>query len=82
VGLLERARYARELPDQATTAEQVQADVASVVSALWAGAGRRQRQRATWLPASLVRRLPSRRRRGSAATVIGPSVDRTVRTRA
>ena len=82
VRLLERTRYARSAPDGSGIAEQVQADVAACVAALRAGAGRRRRARATWLPASL--RTSLRRGRRSMTRTHGggllaePGVDRAV----
>jgi hypothetical protein len=85
VRLLERARYARSLPPDATTAQQVRADVETCVSALGAGAGPRRRARAAWLPGSVlgtgldglaIDRAGRRRRR--ASVLGGPGVDRAV----
>jgi hypothetical protein len=65
--LLERARYARTLPADATTRDQVQHDTRLCVEALRAGVGQRRRARATWTPASLPGSLvPGRSRRSSA----------------
>jgi transglutaminase-like putative cysteine protease len=88
VDLLERARYARSLPVGATTADGVRALVTTCEAALRAGAGRRRRVRARWLPASL---LPASRtrtarhgrsgrdRRGPAVDpALDPAVDRAV----
>lgn len=80
-GLVERGRYARELPAGATTREDVLADTETCVAALRAGAGRRRRTRADWLPASVLRLLSrteatTRRRDGAASA----AVDRTVRS--
>ena len=77
--LVERARYARSLPADATTAEAVRRDVAAGRAALRAGAGRRRRVRAWWLPASVLHR--SGRHAGRAAAVPGVrsvTVDRAV----
>ncbi len=81
VGLLERARYARSLPPDATTIEQVRDDVDTCVAALRAAAGRRARWRATWLPASVL--APSRTGRRTSGRrgglLVGePGVDRAV----
>jgi hypothetical protein len=78
VGLVERARYARSLPSDAARQEQVRADVASCVAALRAGAGKRRRSRATWLPASLTRTGAAGRSRSRRGTVLEPGVDRAV----
>jgi len=88
VDLVERARYARSLPVGATTADEVRALVSTCEAALRAGAGRRRRVRARWLPASL---LPASRtrtarhgrsgrdRRGPAVDpALDPAVDRAV----
>lgn len=71
IGLLERARYSRNLPAGAAEAGAVRADLDLCVEALAAAAGRRRRTRATWMPASLLARWGSaaastRRRRGEA----------------
>ena len=78
VELLERARYARRLPTADVTAESVRADVQQCVESLRAGAGKRRRTRATWLPASLSTPAADRgtARRGSA--VLEAGVDRAV----
>jgi transglutaminase-like putative cysteine protease len=55
VRLVELARYAREVPPSAAEVEATRADVDRCVAALRAGASRRARTRATWLPASLLR---------------------------
>ena len=80
VELVERARYARSLRVGATTADEVRALVATCEAALGAGAGRRRRWRAAWLPASL---LPASRTRVTRHTRSGPdrrgpAVDRAV----
>jgi transglutaminase-like putative cysteine protease len=62
--LLERARYARTVPDVA----DVKGDVALCVEALRIGVDRDVRRRADWLPVSV---LPSRRRRTTGATGSG-----------
>ena len=76
--LLERARYARRLPTADVTAASVRADVQQCVESLRAGAGKRRRARATWLPASLSTPAADRgtARRGSA--VLDAGVDRAV----
>ena len=79
VGLVERARYARSLPDGAVREEQVRADLAACVAALRAGASKRRRTRARWLPASLTTPASTPRsstRRGG--TMLEPGVDRAV----
>jgi transglutaminase-like putative cysteine protease len=80
VGLLERARYSRSLPDGGAAAEQVQGDVDACVAAMRAGVSSRRRRRATWLPASLVGRVPAPgrlpRRRGGPR--LEPGVDQAV----
>jgi transglutaminase-like putative cysteine protease len=65
--LLERARYARNLPADAATTEQVHADTGLCVEALRAGVGQRRRARATWTPASLSSSLATGRMRVSAS---------------
>jgi transglutaminase-like putative cysteine protease len=78
VELLERARYARSL-STTVTHEEMDADVAACVAAMRAGAGRRRRTRATWLPVSVFSSSSRRgraRRRG--ALLGGPGVDRAV----
>jgi transglutaminase-like putative cysteine protease len=83
VRLLERARYARDLPSEATTLEQVLADLDSCVAAMRAGAGRRRRVLAAWLPVSLLTSVGTRRRLGRRPPVIGEQgVDRAVRSSA
>lgn len=75
--LVERARFSRGLPVDATTADRVQADVATCAAALRAGVGRRRTRRAEWLPASLWTR--GRTSRGRAGISLGePGVDRAV----
>jgi transglutaminase-like putative cysteine protease len=79
--LLERARYARRLPAEAATTEQVRDDVETCTEALRAGVTQRRRARATWVPASLTRLLASglrgdERRGGTMLTDAG--VDRAV----
>jgi transglutaminase-like putative cysteine protease len=54
VRLVELARYAREVPPSAAEVDATRADVARCVEALRAGASRRARTRADWLPASLL----------------------------
>jgi hypothetical protein len=84
VGLLERARYSRALPADATTEQQVRADVDTCVRAMRAGAGPRRRASAAWLPRSVLRWGAGRgagqaaRRRRRAAVLGGPGVDRAV----
>ena len=78
VVLVERARYSRGLPVDATTADRVQADVETCAVALRAGVGRRRARRAEWLPASLWsgRRRTARRVGGFSLGETG--VDRAV----
>jgi transglutaminase-like putative cysteine protease len=69
VELVERARYARDLPAGAAQVDAVRADLDACVEALAAGAGKRRRTRATWLPRSLWARwvsAPGRRVRDEA----------------
>lgn len=80
VGLLERARYARDLPAEAAVLP-VREDVDTCVRAMRAGAGARRRSRATWLPASVLPSTAARRRTRRRARVVDDvGVDRTVRT--
>ncbi|MEO5708281.1 MAG: DUF3488 and transglutaminase-like domain-containing protein [Nocardioidaceae bacterium] len=79
VGLVERARYSRSLPDGAVSADGLRDDLAACVAALEAGASKRRRSRATWLPASLT--TPSSTPRGTTrrgGTTLEPGVDRAV----
>jgi transglutaminase-like putative cysteine protease len=80
VALLERGRYSRGLPEDATTAQQVAVDVDTCVAALRAGVDRRHLVLAHWLPASLLYTLRTRPRdrtiRGRLMTE--PGVDRAV----
>jgi len=82
VRLLERARYARSIPPDATTVQEVRADVETCVAALAAGAGPRRRARADWLPASVLgtglTAGRSGRRRRRTAVLGGPGIDRAV----
>jgi hypothetical protein len=79
VRLVERARYARTLADDATTREQVTRDLDACVAALRAGAGRQRRTRAAWLPASLFAQPHVRRRGPRRGPLLGdPGVDRAV----
>jgi hypothetical protein len=72
---LERARFARHVEDRA----EARADVALCTRALYDGASRRRRFRATWLPRSLVRSVRSQeRRRKAAAPLAEPGLDRAV----
>ncbi|MGZ5417248.1 MAG: transglutaminase family protein [Nocardioides sp.] len=69
VGLVERARYARDLPAGAAQVDAVRADLDACVEALEAGAGKRRRTQATWLPRSLWARwvsAPGQRARDEA----------------
>jgi transglutaminase-like putative cysteine protease len=79
VALIELARYARSLPEDAVTEDGLRSDLAACVAALKAGASKRRRSRATWLPASLT--LPASTPRGSGrrgGTMLEPGVDRAV----
>jgi hypothetical protein len=79
VDLVERARYARALPESAVTEDGLRSDLAACVAALRAGASKRRRSRATWLPASLT--TPSSSPRGSgrrSGAVLEHGVDRAV----
>jgi transglutaminase-like putative cysteine protease len=78
VGLVERARYARSLPEGATSGTDVRADAEHCVRSLLAAAGRGQRLRARWLPVSALGLTGStpRRRTGRRPTV--DSIDRAV----
>ncbi len=82
VGLLERARYARTLPADATTHGAVLDDVDRCTRALYAGAGRRRAVRARWWPQSLVTSQDQVRRggtrRGRRLGLGGAGVDRAV----
>jgi hypothetical protein len=79
VRLVERARYARSLPEDATTRDEVAADLDACVASLRAGAGRQRRTRARWLPASLLSQPRTRRRTRRRRALIGdPGVDRAV----
>ena len=79
VRLVERARYARSLPEDATTRDDVTADLELCLDALRAGAGRQRRTRATWLPGSLLAQpRPHRRNRRRGPLVGDPGVDRAV----
>ena len=78
VRLVERGRYARSLPSDATTEEQVHADVDACVEALQAGAGKRRRSRATWLPASLTWSAVPGRRDTRRGPTLEPGVDRAI----
>jgi hypothetical protein len=78
VRLVERARYSRSLPSDATTEERVHTDVSSCVESLRAGAGQRRRTRATWLPASLAQPVSSARRRSRRRAALEPGIDRAV----
>lgn len=80
VGLLERGRYSRGLPEDATTAQEVAVDVDTCVAALRAGVDRRHLLLARWLPASLlyVMRTRTRERTTRARLVTEPGVDRAV----
>jgi hypothetical protein len=78
VRLVERARYARSLPDGAVTEQQVRDDVDTCVAAMQAGVGRRRRSRATWLPASLTAPSGPRARTRLAGASFEAGVDRAV----
>ena len=79
--LLERARYARDLPADAVSPERLRADADVCVEAMRAGAGRRRRSRATWLPVSVLAAVHPRRRSDRApAPLDEPGVDRAVKS--
>ena len=78
VELLERARYARRLPTADVTTESVRADVQQCVESLRAGAGKRRRTRATWLPASLSTPAADRGTAWRGSAVLEAGVDRAV----
>ncbi len=78
-GLVERARYARSLPEDAATGDTVRRDVAACVAALRAGAPRRDRIRAWWVPASVLRDPARDGGRASGLTGLrSTTVDRAV----
>ena len=68
---VERARYATGTSRPSATAGQVRRDTEACTEALRAGAGRRRRTRATWLPASLWRTGPSTERGSTTAPLPG-----------
>ena len=78
VVLVERARFSRGLPVDATTADRVQADVETCGSALRAGVGRRRARRADWLPASLWTGRGARSLRLGGLSLGETGVDRAV----
>jgi transglutaminase-like putative cysteine protease len=81
VRLVERARYARYPADGSGIDDEVHADVDACVAAMRAGAGRRRRSRATWLPASLVTSLRGAWRapgRTPGGLLTDPGVDRAI----
>jgi len=78
VDLVERARYARRLPGGDITVEGVRADVERCVESLRAGAGKRRRTRATWLPASLSAPAADRGTGWRRASMLEAGVDRAV----
>jgi hypothetical protein len=81
VSRVERARYARSTASGDTEEAATRDDLARCVDALEAGAGRRRRTRATWLPASLWLRWTARTHRGhgTEAVVLGEAgVDHAV----
>lgn len=81
VRLVELARYARRVPPSEAEVGAAQADVDTCVEAMRAGASRRARTRATWLPASLVAQWTASsdaRRRAARARLDEPGVDRAV----
>jgi len=78
VVLVERARFSRGLPVDATTADQVQADVATCAAALRTGVGRRRARRAEWLPASLWSARGSASHRFGGFSLGETGVDRAV----
>ena len=77
--LVERARYARSLPADAAGRAEVGADLRACLHAMRAGAGRRSRSRATWLPRSLLARPRSQPRVRRAGQLLGETgVDRAL----
>jgi hypothetical protein len=78
VRLVERGRYARRLPADTTTPDQVHADVDACVEALESGAGKRRRSRATWLPASLTWATVPGRSGTRRGPTLEPGIDRAV----
>jgi hypothetical protein len=81
VSRVERARYARSLAADDADQAAIRGDLARCVDALEAGAGRRRRTRATWLPASLWSRWTSRTHRspGAEGVTLGePGVDHAI----
>lgn len=76
---VEVTRFARPTPASSAQRSEVEADLALCVEALVAGASGRQRNRATWLPASLVGRRSARRpTRPGGSLVDQPGVDHAV----
>jgi hypothetical protein len=71
VARVERARYARSLPSGDGEVADARDDLDLCVEALEAGAGRRRRTRATWLPASLWARWTAGRTRRRSPEVVG-----------
>ena len=81
VRLVELARYARRVPPSAAEVGAARADVDTCVAAMRAGASRRSRTRATWMPASLVAEWTASsdaRRRATGVRLDEPGVDRAV----
>ncbi len=80
VRLVELARYARRVPPSAAEVDSARSDVDTCVAALRAGASRRSRTRATWLPASLLASWGTARdgRRRLGVRLDEPGVDRAV----
>ena len=80
VGLLERARYSRSMPADATSAQAVAVDVDTCVAALRAGVERHRLVLARWLPASLGHAARARRatRTHRGRLISEPGVDRAV----
>lgn len=78
VRLVELARYAREVPPSAAEVDATRADVARCVEALRAGASRRARTKADWLPASLIHGGATTTGRRRQVRFDEPGVDRAV----
>lgn len=78
VVLVERARFSRALPVDATTAERVRADVDTCAEAMRTGVGRRRTRRAEWLPASLWSGRREAARRIGELSLGEAGVDRAV----
>lgn len=81
VRLVEMARYAREIPPSSAEVAAARDDVDACVAALRAGASRKSRTRARWLPASLTTRWGASgraRRRRAGIRFDEPGVDHAI----